>query len=189
MTPLTYPRWQEKVSYDDYNLACIVVLPPYQKKGYGMLLIEFSASSAVCLLTLPPPHRRRRRVVGLVLPLELTFPALASCCTLLCDRAPPCLPARAPGYELSRRAGKIGTPERPLSDLGLRSYLTYWISTLIRFFRCAPPPPPPLVASASEAPCVCVFDTLILTNKLRATCIVRFAGDCSRCCRRRRRRS
>ncbi|PIL30752.1 hypothetical protein GSI_06920 [Ganoderma sinense ZZ0214-1] len=71
---------KEKVSYDDYNLACIVVLPPYQKKGYGMLLIEFS-------------------------------------------------------YELSRRAGKIGTPERPLSDLGLRSYLTYWISTLIRFFR------------------------------------------------------
>ena len=39
------------------------------------------------------------------------------------------------GYELSRRAGKIGTPERPLSDLGLRSYLTYWVSTLIRFFR------------------------------------------------------
>ena len=34
--------WQEKISYDDYNLACIVVLPPYQKKGYGMLLIEFS---------------------------------------------------------------------------------------------------------------------------------------------------
>ena len=33
---------QEKISYDDYNLACIVVLPPYQKKGYGMLLIEFS---------------------------------------------------------------------------------------------------------------------------------------------------
>ncbi|KAL6305597.1 acyl-CoA N-acyltransferase [Sparassis latifolia] len=71
---------KEKVSYDDYNLACIVVLPPYQKKGYGMLLIEFS-------------------------------------------------------YELSRRAGKVGTPERPLSDLGLRSYLTYWTSTLIRFLR------------------------------------------------------
>ncbi|OCH88992.1 acyl-CoA N-acyltransferase [Obba rivulosa] len=71
---------KEKVSYDDYNLACIVVFPPYQKKGYGMLMIEFS-------------------------------------------------------YELSRRSGKVGTPERPLSDLGLRSYLTYWISTLVRFFR------------------------------------------------------
>ena len=39
---LNLTRWQEKISYDDYNLACIVVLPPYQKKGYGMLLIEFS---------------------------------------------------------------------------------------------------------------------------------------------------
>ncbi|KZP26050.1 hypothetical protein FIBSPDRAFT_820112 [Athelia psychrophila] len=71
---------KEKTSYDDYNLACIITLPPYQRKGYGMLLIEFS-------------------------------------------------------YELSRRAGKVGTPERPLSDLGLRSYLTYWVSTLIRYFR------------------------------------------------------
>ncbi|KIM81743.1 hypothetical protein PILCRDRAFT_8425 [Piloderma croceum F 1598] len=71
---------KEKVSYDDYNLACIITLPPYQRKGYGMLMIEFS-------------------------------------------------------YELSRRAGKVGTPERPLSDLGLRSYLTYWVSTLIRYFR------------------------------------------------------
>lgn len=40
-----------------------------------------------------------------------------------------------PGYELSRRAGVLGTPERPLSDLGLRSYVTFWISVLIRFFR------------------------------------------------------
>ncbi|KAG6826926.1 hypothetical protein H0H92_013883 [Tricholoma furcatifolium] len=41
----------------------------------------------------------------------------------------------AESYKLSRRAGKVGTPERPLSDLGLRSYLAYWVSTLIRFFR------------------------------------------------------
>ncbi|KAJ3735360.1 acyl-CoA N-acyltransferase [Lentinula guzmanii] len=71
---------KEKVSYDDYNLACIITLPPFQRKGFGRLMIEFS-------------------------------------------------------YELSRRAGKTGTPERPLSDLGLRSYLAYWVSTLIRFFR------------------------------------------------------
>ncbi|KAG9126504.1 hypothetical protein FRC07_003210 [Ceratobasidium sp. 392] len=76
----------EKVSYDDYNLACIVTLPPYQKRGYGMLLIEFS-------------------------------------------------------YELSRRAGKLGTPERPLSDLGLRSYVAFWIAVLVRFLRTVTPAP------------------------------------------------
>lgn len=54
---------------------------------------------------------------------------------LITDHA--CLHPASSGYELSRRSGKVGTPERPLSDLGLRSYLTFWISTLIRFFRCA----------------------------------------------------
>ncbi|OAX40490.1 acyl-CoA N-acyltransferase [Rhizopogon vinicolor AM-OR11-026] len=91
---------KEKISYDDYNLACIIVLPPYQRKGYGMLMIEFS-------------------------------------------------------YEVSRRAGKIGTPERPLSDLGLRSYLTYWVATLIRFFRrllAVLPPDRPTITSSGGLP-------------------------------------
>ena len=29
-------------SSEDYNVACILTLPPYQRKGYGNLLIEFS---------------------------------------------------------------------------------------------------------------------------------------------------
>lgn len=33
---------QEKESSEDYNVACILTLPPYQRKGYGKLLIEFS---------------------------------------------------------------------------------------------------------------------------------------------------
>jgi hypothetical protein len=38
--PSLFP--QEKVSYDGNNLACIVIFPPYQKRRFGMLLIEFS---------------------------------------------------------------------------------------------------------------------------------------------------
>jgi len=33
---------KEKCSEDGYNLACILTLPCYQKKGYGKFLISFS---------------------------------------------------------------------------------------------------------------------------------------------------
>ncbi|EIN13298.1 acyl-CoA N-acyltransferase [Punctularia strigosozonata HHB-11173 SS5] len=90
---------KEKVSYDDYNLACIVIFPPYQRKRYGMLLIEFS-------------------------------------------------------YELSKRAGVIGTPERPLSDLGLRTYLNYWVSTILRHLQklLSVVPPDMTVRSGPQMP-------------------------------------
>uniref|UniRef100_A0A8C2S6B8 histone acetyltransferase n=1 Tax=Capra hircus TaxID=9925 RepID=A0A8C2S6B8_CAPHI len=32
---------KEKESTEDYNVACILTLPPYQRRGYGKLLIEF----------------------------------------------------------------------------------------------------------------------------------------------------
>ncbi|KZT51228.1 acyl-CoA N-acyltransferase, partial [Calocera cornea HHB12733] len=73
---------KEKVSYDNNNLACIITFPPYQKRGYGMLMIEFS-------------------------------------------------------YELSRRDGVFGSPERPLSESGVRTYLAFWISMLVRHMRLA----------------------------------------------------
>ena len=34
---------KEKESVEGNNLACILTLPPYQRKGYGRFLIEFSA--------------------------------------------------------------------------------------------------------------------------------------------------
>lgn len=71
---------KEKCSEEGYNLACILTLPPYQRKGYGKFLIAFS-------------------------------------------------------YELSKKEHKVGTPERPLSDLGLLSYRGYWTRVLLQILK------------------------------------------------------
>nr|XP_040572232.1 LOW QUALITY PROTEIN: histone acetyltransferase KAT5-like [Lepeophtheirus salmonis] len=68
---------KEKESSEDYNVACILTLPPYQRKGISKLLIEFS-------------------------------------------------------YVLSKYEGKTGSPEKPLSDLGLLSYRSYWTHAILK---------------------------------------------------------
>ena len=61
----------------------------------------------------------------------LPHPTLAGCPVnppSLTDR--PRLPS---GYLLTKTENKIGSPEKPLSDLGLISYRSYWKDALLRY--------------------------------------------------------
>lgn len=77
---------KEKQSWHDYNLACIVVFPPFQRRGLGQLLIGYS-------------------------------------------------------YYLSRKVGKLGGPEHPLSKHGRKTYLAYWNQALSQALTTMDRPP------------------------------------------------
>ncbi|KAF1357949.1 hypothetical protein EJ07DRAFT_126272 [Lizonia empirigonia] len=74
---------KEKMSWDNNNLACILVFPPWQKQGLGQILMGAS-------------------------------------------------------YEMSKREGRLGGPEKPLSDLGYLAYMHYWSQTLARTLLSCP---------------------------------------------------
>ncbi|KAH8819732.1 acyl-CoA N-acyltransferase [Xylogone sp. PMI_703] len=69
---------KEKMSWDNNNLACILIFPPWQKKGLGSILMGVS-------------------------------------------------------YEISRREGIMGGPEKPISDLGKKGYKRYWSAEIARW--------------------------------------------------------
>lgn len=69
---------KEKLSWDNNNLACILVFPPWQRKGLGVLLMAVS-------------------------------------------------------YEISKREGMLGGPEKPISDLGKKGYKRFWAGEIARW--------------------------------------------------------
>lgn len=75
---------KEKMSWDNNNLACILIFPPWQRKGLGALLMGVS-------------------------------------------------------YEISRREGVMGGPEKPISDLGKKGYKRFWGGEVARWLLSLEP--------------------------------------------------
>jgi histone acetyltransferase MYST1 len=87
---------KDKKMNNNCNLSCILILPPFQKKGYGKLLIAFS-------------------------------------------------------YYLSRKTDQLCGPEKPLSDMGKLSYISYWKELIFEVLKdCKPPKTPPSLRELSR---------------------------------------
>ena len=98
---------KEKQSIMNFNLSCILILPPFMNKRFGKILIDFS-------------------------------------------------------YLLSKEEEKIGSPERPLSDLGLISYRNYWKTKLLNYMTEHINEPEISIKDISQ-------ETAILTNDIIST--------------------
>jgi GNAT superfamily N-acetyltransferase len=67
--------FQEKNSFLNYNVSCILTLPPYQRQGYGRLLIDFSeyCSHAIIGLLFHIGVPRKLLIYGVKTCLDLPF--------------------------------------------------------------------------------------------------------------------
>lgn len=109
---------KEKMSWDNNNLACILVFPPWQRKGLGALLMGVS-------------------------------------------------------YEISRREGILGGPEKPISDLGKKGYRRFWAGEIARWLLELDAGDVVSVEACSRATWIAIDDCLAV---LREMDVVRDAG-------------
>ncbi|MCJ1253981.1 hypothetical protein MMC24_001795 [Lignoscripta atroalba] len=112
---------KEKMSWDNNNLACILVFPPWQRRGLGKILMGVS-------------------------------------------------------YELSKREGRIGGPEKPLSELGRRGYLRFWEARVARAILGMKAKSSMTVAEVAQG-CWMLVDDVVVVLKEMEVLAVRTKGD------------
>jgi hypothetical protein len=98
-----------------------------------------------CIMTLPV--RMRKGWGNLLIDFSTSLFDSLRLCALLIE---PLL--RLSGYLLSKKEGRVGSPEKPLSDLGLLSYTTYWTTQVFTFLRSCELPISIKSASAVRLP-------------------------------------
>ncbi|KAK3691907.1 SAS complex subunit [Vermiconidia calcicola] len=102
---------KEKMSWDNNNVACILIFPPWQKRGLGQILIAAS-------------------------------------------------------YELGKREGRFGGPERPLSALGLKGYVSFWCGEVVRYIMSVPMKRPVTIKNISDETWILPEDVVVALKEM-----------------------